>query len=274
MAAWDQLALVACLTAGVIFGLAQVFAVIPPPGDAWAYWGQADIANLYPVVWTGGYVYPPPMAIGLAPFHFLGWPVFMVVITTTIWASFWYCARALAPVILLVGLAAIPLIGGNVWSYLFLGNVQLILAAAVVASIRLSSTWAVVPLLTKLVPVSFVWYAVRREWRELRLAVGLLAVIVAVTFAVAPQTWLDFARFMATNHIEAQALPLVPISYPVRLIVAMALAAWGGLTGRRWTVPIAAGLAIPALYVWSYLAIWIGVIGIEWPSRATSPEVR
>jgi hypothetical protein len=65
---------------------------------------------------------------------------------------------------------------------------------------------------------------------------------------------------------------MVAIAYPVRLVMAVALTAWGGLTNRRWTVMIAAGLAIPALYQWSYLAIWIGVIGIEWARPARSPS--
>jgi hypothetical protein len=58
---------------------------------------------------------------------------------------------------------------------------------------------------------------------------------------------------------------LVPIAYPIRLAVAVTLVAWGGLTSRRWTVPLAAGLAIPALYVWSFLPLWLGVLGVEWP---------
>ena len=66
-----------------------------------------------------------------------------------------------------------PLLGGQVVGYLFIGNVQFIMAAAVVASIRLSSTWAVVPLLTKIVGVPLVWLAVRREWRDLGIALGL-----------------------------------------------------------------------------------------------------
>jgi hypothetical protein len=131
----------------------------------------------------------------------------------------------------------------------------------------------VVPLLTKLVPVSLVWYAVRREWRKLAVALGVSLAVVAVTAAMAPEAWVAFARF-AVNNRDASPLPMMPIAYPVRLVMAVALTTWGGRTNRRWTVMIAAGLAIPALYQWSYLAIWIGVIGIEWGRRATSASVR
>ena len=46
------------------------------------------------------------------------------------------------------------------------------------------------------------------------------------------------------------------------------LIAWGGLTNRAWTVPIGVGWAMPALYPWSFLAIWIASIRLfedpEW----------
>jgi hypothetical protein len=251
------------VTAGVIFGLAQATGYIADPYDARAYW-QADPTNLYLAQWVGGYVYPPPLALALNVLHPIGWFAFITAFTTATWVALWYCTRALAPVVLAIGFAAQWAIGISFVGYLFLGNIQIIMAAAIVASIRVSPAWSVVPILTKLVPVSLVWYTVRREWRNLAIAVGVTGAVVAVTVVVAPGTWVAFARFVTTNA-AASPLPLVPIAYPVRLVMAVALVAWGGLTGRRWTVPIAAGLAIPALYVWSYLAVWIGAIGAEWP---------
>ena len=41
------------------------------------------------------------------------------------------------------------------------------------------------------------------------------------------------------------------------------LVIWGARTNRIWTVPVAAGWAIPALYMWSFLPIWLGVIGVR-----------
>ena len=247
----DRLALLGCLLVGFIVGIAQATGYITDPYDARAYW-EAALPHLYFTEWTGGYVYPPPMALGLGLFHFVGWPVFIIAFTTATWAAFWYVTRAFAPIVLLVSLAFVPLMGGEVVGYLFLGNVQLIMAAAIVASIRVSSAWAVVPLLTKIVGVPLVWLAVRREWRDLGIALALTGAIVAVTFVVAPGTWSDFYTFITTNA-DAPPLPMVPIVYPVRLVLAVVLTAWGGLTNRRWTVPIAAGLAIPALYQLSYL---------------------
>lgn len=261
----DRFTLLGCLTIGLIVGVFQAIGAIPDPYDARAYW-VADPAHLYLAGWTAGYVYPPPLALVFDVLHPLSWPVFITAFTTATWAAFWYCTRAFAPVVLLVSLALVPLIGGNVVGYLFLGNIQILMAAAIVASVRHSGGWTVVPLLTKGVGIPLVWFVVRREWGKA--AAGLLVTIavIAATVAVAPDSWAAFVRFATTNSLQAPPIPLVPIDLPVRLAAAIVLVAWGGLTDRRWTVPIAAGMAIPALYPWSFLAVWIGVIGIEWPS--------
>ena len=267
---WDRLALLGCLTVGIIVGVFQAIGAVADPYDARIYW-QVDFTNMYPR-WYGGYVYPPPFVLLLAPIHPLGWAVFITAFTTATWAAFWYCARAFAPLVIGASFLLVPLLGGNVVGYLFIGNIQFILAAAIVASIRLSAAWSVLPLLTKLVPVPLIWYAIRREWRNLGIGIGLTAAIVAITFALAPNTWIDFYRFVTTNPIASSPVPLVPIAYPIRLVAAVLLTAWGGLTDRRWTVPIAAGLAIPALYQWSFLPFWVAVIGIEWPSGSRQDQ--
>ena len=68
-------------------------------------------------------------------------------------------------------------------------------------------------------------------------------------------------------------MSLVPVGLPLRLAVAVVMVVWGAWTDRRWTVPLAAGLAVPALYAWSFLGIWIGVIGITWSSNPTVRSV-
>ena len=55
-------------------------------------------------------------------------------------------------------------------SELYHGNIDLILAAAIVAGFRWPVAWAVV-LHTKLTPgIGLLWFAVRREWRPLLIA--------------------------------------------------------------------------------------------------------
>ncbi len=265
---FDRLALFGCLTVGLICGIAQATGFITDPFDAHMYW-NANVPDLYPVTWdiAGGYVYPPPMALVVNFLHPLGWPLFIAGFTTASWWAFWYLTRALALPVLLASWMLAPLVGGNVIGYLFMGNVQLLMAAAIVASIRGWPGWTAVPLLTKIVGIPLVWWAVRREWRNLAIALGATAAVVVVTALVSPESWEAFVRFLTTNTVDTSPVPMVPIPLPVRLVAAVLLTGWGGLTNRRWTVMIAAGLAIPALYQWSYLALWIGVIGIEWSSR-------
>ena len=64
---------------------------------------------------------------------------------------------------------------------ILIGNIHLLLAAAIVLGFRWPGTWAFV-LLTKVTPgVGLLWFAVRREWRSLGIALGATAAIVAVS---------------------------------------------------------------------------------------------
>jgi hypothetical protein len=222
------------------------------------------VDHLYPVTWgpTGGYLYPPPLALAIGVFHPLGWPAFIVGWTTLCWFALWYCARAWTPFVVAASFVAVPFFGGNLVGSLFMGNIQIILAAAIGASVRHSPGWAAVPLLTKGVGVPFVWFAVRREWRDLGMSLGVSAAIVVSTFLMAPTAWSDLVTFVTTNDLSDSAVPVVPIPFAIRLVVAVALTAWGAWTDRRWTLAIAAGIAMPALYWWSWLTVWVGVFAL------------
>ena len=55
------------------------------------------------------------------------------------------------------------------------GNIHLLLAAAMVLGFRWPATWALV-LLTKITPgIGLLWFVVRREWRQLAIALGATA---------------------------------------------------------------------------------------------------
>jgi hypothetical protein len=264
----ERIALLGSLTVGAIVGIFQALGGVPDPFDAHFYW-SAPVDHLYPAAWAdGGYVYPPPLALAIGVFHPIGWPAFIVGWTTLCWFALWYCARAWTPLVVAASIAAVPLIGGNVLGTLFLGNVQVIFAAAIVASVRHNAGWAALPILTKGVGMPFVWFAVRREWRNVAIATGVTVGIVVVTLFLAPTAWSDFVHFMSTNDLSGSAVPVVPIDFAVRLMAAVGLTAWGGLTDRRWTLAIAAGIAIPALYWWSWLTVWVGVLALVNPGRS------
>ena len=68
------------------------------------------------------------------------------------------------------------------------GNIHLLLAAAIVLGFRWPWTWSLV-LLTKITPgIGLLWFVVRREWRNLTIALGGTAAIVAVSFVLPGRT--------------------------------------------------------------------------------------
>ena len=104
------------------------------------------------------------------------------------------------------------------------------------------------------------WWAFRREWWPLLVALGTTAGIVGISLVLAPGLWTDWLVFVLVNRDQPSPLPLVPVSLPIRLLMSGALLAWAAPRGHRWAVPIAAGWAIPALYAGTFLAVWVASI--------------
>ena len=265
----DQLAVAAT---GAAIGVLQALGRLPLPFDARAYW-DASLDHLYGATWDAtGYVYPPPMAQLLAPLHTLGWPLFIVLWTTLIWAALGWMLGRWTLLAVAGGLVAILVPGtgplGVVFGYAMNGNVQILLAAGIVLAIRRPGWWAA-GALTKLgTGVGILWPLFRRDWRGVAEAVAVTSIIVAVSFALAASLWSDWARYMLASVSVASPLPMVPVPFPVRLVMSVALIWYAARTDRAWLVAIAAGWAIPALYAWSFLGIWIAAVAV----RGAGPE--
>jgi hypothetical protein len=128
------------------------------------------------------------------------------------------------------------------------GNIELLLAVAIVLGFRWPATWAFV-LLTKVTPgVGLLWFVVRREWRSLAIVLGATAAIAAVSIVLAPAAWAQWPSVLAGIAGRSGTWAAVPIPLVVRLPFAVALVVWGARTNRRWTVPVASMLALPALW--------------------------
>ena len=118
-----------------------------------------------------------------------------------------------------------------------------LIVAVAVWGLRWPALWSFV-ILTKVTPgVGLLWFAARREWRHLGIAVGFTAAIAIVSFVVAPGTWFDWVAFLRTLS-PSDGVPLW-----ARLAAAAALVVWGGITDRRWTVVLAVTIAAPRLYL-------------------------
>ena len=130
------------------------------------------------------------------------------------------------------------------------GNVSLLLAAAIVLGFRWPWTWSLV-LLTKITPgIGLLWFAVRREWRSLGIALGVTAAIVAVSFVTLPDQWREWVDVVQRNVAAGKSgtWASLPVPLLVRLPIAVVLVVWGARTDRAWTVPVASMLALPAVW--------------------------
>ena len=130
------------------------------------------------------------------------------------------------------------------------GNIQILLAAAIVLSFRRGRAWPAAwafVLLTKVTPgVGLLWFVLRRKWRELAWALGATAAISVVTFVAWPDRWFDWLALLTAGSpppVPPYNLALLP-----RLAAAVAIVTIGAWRGWRWPVVVAATLALPAFY--------------------------
>ena len=228
--------------------------------DARSYYGL-DLSDLYTgrSDWNtiGAYPYSPAFAQLVYPLDQLPWPAFVALWTALLIGAVYLLT---GPELFLVGMVvgAMEIAGGNV---------SLLLTLAIVAGFRWPWTWAFV-LLTKITPgVGLLWFALRREWRQLAIALGATAGVVALSFVVLPDAWRDWIDLLRANTGKGGTWAAVPIPLIVRGPIGVALIAWGAFRNQRWTVPVGTMLCLPALWYGS-LSMLLGVIPL------TTPEER
>lgn len=243
------------LLVGAAYAIWQLTGGAPESQDSKAYYlaglddpyGRGDVGNDY------AFLYSPAFSQLMVPFRLLPIGVFPAVWTMLLIAALaWTAGRLALPLLLLQPVVA----------SIALGNIEILMAAAIVAGFRYPATWSFI-LLSKLTPgVGLVWFAVRREWRSLAIALGVTAAIVAVSVVLAPRLWGDWLALLGRNRDVDFRLPVVPGPLVLRVAIAAALIAWGGLTERRWTVPVGAALAVPVGYFTLLAIAAVGVAGI------------
>ena len=137
------------------------------------------------------------------------------------------------------------------------------LAAAVLSRRPLRSwvpwTWTFVLLTKFTMGVGLLWFVVRREWRELAIAVVPAVVICAVSYVLVPQLWADWVDFLLDSPQVVDEAGSIPIPLWLRMAVAVVVVIWGARTDRRWTVVVAATLALPVLWI-AGLATLVGIV--------------
>jgi hypothetical protein len=225
--------------------------------DAHAYWLTRGGIEYGVAGGSDAYLYSPAFAQAIRPIALLDWPTFYAVWTAILIGALVYIGGPVGGMVML----ALPPVAGEVIT----GNIHILLAAVVVAGFRHPGAWAFA-LLTKVTPgVGMVWFVVRREWCAVGIVLVTTLAISVVSFALDPPAWGSWLGALAgsssTPKSDAVAIPLA-----IRLPLALAIVALGGWRGWRWTVIVAAMLAVPVM--WAYHWRWaVMLIGL-WPILA------
>jgi Glycosyltransferase family 87 len=179
---------------------------------------------------------------------------------------------------LAVQLAAIIAMAGRRWPYvvlfpgvfwnLYIGNVDVLMAAALVLGFRYPGMWAFL-FITKVTPaIGVLWFAFRGEWRNLAIALGTTAVVVALSFALAPDLWARWIQDLQgwAGLPQMDGVPPLLLRLPVALLVV----AFAARTDRRWMLPIACLIAIPNPWfvTFAILGASIALFGADRRERA------
>ncbi|HYN68924.1 MAG TPA: glycosyltransferase family 87 protein [Candidatus Eisenbacteria bacterium] len=228
----------------VVFRLLDVYPWTASVLDLHTYWATRDgidYASSNPFI-IGAYLYAPAFAQLIAPLTGLSWPVFAAIWTALIAAVYlWLVGRWAVPLLLSLAVAL----------ELFLGQIDVFLAAAIVVGFRYPAAWAF-PILTKIAPgIGLIWFVVRSEWRNLALALAATIGIAAISAAFTPDLWRGWLDLVRRSLTEPQTIEGAFLAVPIwlRLPVGVGLIAWGARTDRYWTLPVGILLSMPILWV-------------------------
>lgn len=230
------------ILAASLWTLAIAVGVVPPGLDASGFY-EHSWPNPYGMTEygaPGGFFYSPPVALLFGVLTTFGLGVFSATLTGLGFLALYAVAGRWAWALLFFP---------PVWWDLAGGNISILIGAAVTIGATRPGLFAI-PLLTKVTPgLTVLWFAFRREWRQLAIALGVVGAVCAVSFVIAPRLWSEWITvLMANEGYTGPGFFTIPIPLMPRLAVAVVLVGWGALTDRRWVLPVAAWLATPVLW--------------------------
>jgi hypothetical protein len=191
---------------------------------------------------TGGFYYSPVAAAAIYPVTLAGLYATSAVMTAIEFAALYA---------LMGRWSLLALLFPPVWWDISLGNINLLLGAVCVYGVRYPALWAI-PLLTKVTPgVGILWFAARREFRSLAIAIGVTLALVAASLVLGTHLWADWIGSLTTSAgTSAMTGPrTVPVPLAIRFPVAVVLVVIAARTGRVWLLLIACTLAAPVLWM-------------------------
>jgi hypothetical protein len=204
--------------------------------DSHAYWltrGGIDY-GLAPGQ-RDAYLYSPVFAQAIRPLTLLPWRAFALLWFAAAGGTYVWLTRGVAarwrPVLLALCLGDV--VYGNVW-WLF--------ALVLCFGLRRPTLWAV-PLLLKITPaVGLVWFAARREWRNLATVFLVATGVVLISYPLDPSAWTAWLDFLLHRR-ERSDLDVA------RLCAAAGLTVFAARTNRAHLLPAALWLAAPVFSI-------------------------
>ncbi len=228
--------------AGLLLGIVMALSLGGRPIDVHAYYAANPVDPYHnaAVYQEDAYLYSPAFLQVVHPLTAVGWPDFL---------ALWRLAIVIVVVALTGPFSLLILFFEPVLIELNTGNIHAFMALVIVAGFRWPAVWAFM-LLTKVTPgIGILWFAVRREWRNLAIVIGATLAITAVSFALAPNLWFDWLRVLtASSNTGQTATGSLGVPLAIRLLIAVAIIVWGARSNRRWVLPIAILIALPVLY--------------------------
>jgi hypothetical protein len=184
----------------------------------------------------------------------LGWAPFLALWSVAALVALLFLAGPLAAPLLLVSIVAL-----EVW----MANVNLLIALAIAWGFRWPVLWSFV-VLTKITPgIGLLWFATRREWRSLALALLATAGLVIVSFVLDPGIW---ARWLAAEVASTDAAGPSPVLLLARVTIAAVVVVLGARSDRPWAMGLACVIALPFLWQ-AALAALVLLVPLSRPGR-------
>jgi hypothetical protein len=214
---------------------------IPSGSDAANYYAL-DLADPYRNRWAAfeSFVYSPAYAQALYPLTLLPFEAFYKVLQAVNLACLWWLLGPWSAVALLL-----PFVQGE----LVTGQIHLPLAVMCVLGVRNPGVLAY-GLLTKVTPgVGLLWFAARRQWRDLAVAVGVTVAVVTASAVIAPGLWVGWLNLLAessTRNVENFTINEWPAVYRLSFAAGLVvLAAW---RDRPAALPVIVCFALPGIW--------------------------
>ncbi len=221
--------------------LALVYRVPGPGFDFYAYWA-VDPNDPYRIAdGLGAFHYAPPVIWLAEPFRLVPFDVGYVIWTALMAGLLIWMTRSWA-----LAWCAFPPVAAE----FFHGNIDLLLAAALVAGFRAPAAWVLLPITKITTGINLIWPLLRRDGRAVAIVAVTALIVVGASLAIQGvdlwRAWIDHLQVRLGRPEAGGAL--IDISLWLRLPIALAVMAWASLSGRRWLVPVAVVLAMPLLW--------------------------